>query len=351
MELILGWVTPEVPSVRTHLCPAHPPAACRFERKAEPTQPLAFPEGTTPAAALDAVLRLPGVCSKRFLTTKVGAVLPLWVARAPSAASHLLLAALGGASWRLWPASSSSERCCGHDPAAFDAPPPRPIPPSPLLTQVDRSVTGLVAQQQCCGPLQLPVSDVAVMAQTHFGLTGAATAIGEQPIKVCWAALRAAVWRAALCAVRCCVPLRCSNSSPATHVAQQRINARVAAFPSLLQGLIDPAAMARLALGEALTNLVMARVTALRDVKASGGGCRTSRGCRLPPYAAWGGACWGVHAALGANLWWHSPRGGHCACFLLVTSSLGLCPVSLPHKLRPTHPRASCCRSQLDVRG
>ena len=53
--------------------------------------------------------------------------------------------------------------------------------PSP---QVDRSVTGLIAQQQCCGPLQLPVSDVAVMAQTHFGLTGAATAIGEQPLKV-----------------------------------------------------------------------------------------------------------------------------------------------------------------------
>jgi len=45
-------------------------------------------------------------------------------------------------------------------------------------------VTGLIAQQQCCGPLQLPVSDVAVMAQTHFGYTGSATAIGEQPIKV-----------------------------------------------------------------------------------------------------------------------------------------------------------------------
>ncbi|EFN52340.1 hypothetical protein CHLNCDRAFT_139160 [Chlorella variabilis] len=52
------------------------------------------------------------------------------------------------------------------------------------LPAVDRSVTGLIAQQQCCGPLQLPVADVAVMAQTHFGLTGAATAIGEQPIKV-----------------------------------------------------------------------------------------------------------------------------------------------------------------------
>ena len=55
------------------------------------------------------------------------------------------------------------------------------------------------------------------MAQSHFGLTGAATAIGEQPIK----------------------------------------------------GLLDPAAMARLALGEALTNLVWAAVTSLADVKAS----------------------------------------------------------------------------------
>ncbi|KAL4423911.1 hypothetical protein ABPG75_001212 [Micractinium tetrahymenae] len=124
----------------------------RFERKPEPTSAVSLPAGTSAAEALDRVLRLPSVCSKRFLTTKV-----------------------------------------------------------------DRSVTGLIAQQQCCGPLQLPISDVAVMAQTHFGHTGAATAIGEQPLK----------------------------------------------------GLIDPKAMARLALGEALTNLVFARATALRDVKAS----------------------------------------------------------------------------------
>ncbi len=36
-----------------------------------------------------------------------------------------------------------------------------------------------------------------------------------------------------------------------------------------LQGLIDPAAMARLAVGEALTNLVWAAVTSLPDIKAS----------------------------------------------------------------------------------
>lgn len=34
------------------------------------------------------------------------------------------------------------------------------------------SHAGLVAQQQCCGPLQIPVSDVAVYAQSHQDLTG-----------------------------------------------------------------------------------------------------------------------------------------------------------------------------------
>jgi len=87
-----------------------------------------------------------------------------------------------------------------------------------LTTKVDRSVTGLLARQQCAGPLQLTVADVAVIAQSHFGVTGAATAIGEQPIK----------------------------------------------------GLIDPAAMARMSVGEALTNLVWAKVTDLEDVKCSG---------------------------------------------------------------------------------
>eukprot|EP00271_Cylindrocystis_brebissonii_P003745 TRINITY_DN15006_c0_g1_i1.p1 TRINITY_DN15006_c0_g1~~TRINITY_DN15006_c0_g1_i1.p1 ORF type:complete len:1505 (-),score=313.27 TRINITY_DN15006_c0_g1_i1:907-5385(-) len=87
-----------------------------------------------------------------------------------------------------------------------------------LTTKVDRCVTGLVAQQQTVGPLQLPLADVAVIAQTHIGTTGAACSIGEQPLK----------------------------------------------------GLLNPAAMARMALGESLTNLVWAKVTALSDVKASG---------------------------------------------------------------------------------
>ena len=86
-----------------------------------------------------------------------------------------------------------------------------------LTNKVDRSVSGLIARQQCAGPLQLTVSDVAVIAQSHFGLTGAATAIGEQPIK----------------------------------------------------GLINPSAMARMSVGEALTNIVWARISALRDIRCS----------------------------------------------------------------------------------
>lgn len=52
------------------------------------------------------------------------------------------------------------------------------------------------------------------------------------------------------------------------------------------QGLIDPKAMARLALGEALTNLVMARITSLGDVKASGG---WRVGVQLHCLGLWGG--------------------------------------------------------------
>lgn len=87
-----------------------------------------------------------------------------------------------------------------------------------LTNKVDRSVTGLIAQQQCVGPLHTPLADVAVVALSYFDKVGAATAIGEQPIK----------------------------------------------------GLLDPAAGARMAVGEALTNLVFARVTNLKDVKCSG---------------------------------------------------------------------------------
>ena len=86
-----------------------------------------------------------------------------------------------------------------------------------LTNKVDRAVTGLIARQQCCGPLQLTVADVAVIAQSHFGRSGGATAIGEQPIKM----------------------------------------------------LVNPAAGARMAVGESLTNLVWAKIEALDRVKCS----------------------------------------------------------------------------------
>ena len=86
-----------------------------------------------------------------------------------------------------------------------------------LVRKVDRSVTGLVARQQCCGQMQLPVSDVSIIAQSHFGLTGAAIAIGEQPNK----------------------------------------------------GLIDPKAGARMAVAEALTNMAWALISDLSHIKCS----------------------------------------------------------------------------------
>ncbi len=90
-----------------------------------------------------------------------------------------------------------------------------------LTNKVDRSVTGLIARQQCVGPLQLTVSDVAVISQSHFPsdgvFTGAAISIGEQPIK----------------------------------------------------GLISPAAMARMAVAEAITNILWAKVSRLEDIRCS----------------------------------------------------------------------------------
>ncbi|KRZ56606.1 putative phosphoribosylformylglycinamidine synthase, chloroplastic/mitochondrial [Trichinella nativa] len=53
-----------------------------------------------------------------------------------------------------------------------------------ITNKVDRSVTGLVAQQQCVGPFHTPVADVAVTALSYFETVGAAVAVGEQPIKM-----------------------------------------------------------------------------------------------------------------------------------------------------------------------
>ena len=87
-----------------------------------------------------------------------------------------------------------------------------------LVHKVDRSVTGLIAQQQCVGPLQLPLANLGVTAHTHFGITGTAVACGEQPIK----------------------------------------------------GLVSSAAMARMTVAEAMTNLMWAKISKIEDIKASG---------------------------------------------------------------------------------
>ena len=86
-----------------------------------------------------------------------------------------------------------------------------------LTNKVDRSVTGLIAQQQCVGPFHTPLSNCAVTAQNYMSVTGTAISLGEQPIKT----------------------------------------------------MIDTAAMARISVGEALTNLVFARVTDIGDIKIS----------------------------------------------------------------------------------
>ncbi|XP_057696031.1 phosphoribosylformylglycinamidine synthase isoform X2 [Corythoichthys intestinalis] len=142
VDLQLEWVLGKMPQKEF-----------KMERLSAMLQPLLLPASLTVKDALERVLRLPAVASKRYLTNKV-----------------------------------------------------------------DRSVTGLVAQQQCVGPLHTPLADVAVVALSPFSMEGAATAIGEQPIKA----------------------------------------------------LVNAAAGARMAVGEALTNLMFARVTTLKDVKCSG---------------------------------------------------------------------------------
>lgn len=51
-----------------------------------------------------------------------------------------------------------------------------------LTNKVDRCVSGLVAKQQCAGPLQLPLNNCGVMALDYKGKQGIATAIGHSPI-------------------------------------------------------------------------------------------------------------------------------------------------------------------------
>ena len=86
-----------------------------------------------------------------------------------------------------------------------------------LVTIGDRSVSGLVVRDQMVGPWQVPVADCAVTAADHLGFAGEAMAMGERS------------------------PL----------------------------AVLDPGASARMAIGEALTNLAAAGVGALSEVVLS----------------------------------------------------------------------------------
>ncbi|MBB72696.1 MAG: phosphoribosylformylglycinamidine synthase [Legionellales bacterium] len=86
-----------------------------------------------------------------------------------------------------------------------------------LITIGDRSVTGLVARDQMVGPWQVPVSDVAVTASGFKTMRGEAMAMGERP------------------------PI----------------------------ALLNPAASARMAVGEAITNIAASAIAKLSDIKLS----------------------------------------------------------------------------------
>ncbi len=86
-----------------------------------------------------------------------------------------------------------------------------------LITIGDRTVGGLVARDQMVGPWQVPVADVAVTASGYRETTGEAAALGER------------------------API----------------------------ALIDAPASARMAVGEAITNIAAARIRKLPDIKLS----------------------------------------------------------------------------------
>ena len=86
-----------------------------------------------------------------------------------------------------------------------------------LITIGDRSITGMVARDQMVGPWQVPVADAAVTTTSLVGYTGEAMAMGERP------------------------PV----------------------------ALLNPAASARLAVAEAISNLMSAKIDQIGDIKLS----------------------------------------------------------------------------------
>ena len=86
-----------------------------------------------------------------------------------------------------------------------------------LTNKVDRSVSGLVAKQQCVGPLQMPINNYGLISLDYNDVKGTVIAIGEQPIK----------------------------------------------------GLINPEAMARLTVMEMITNMMWVKISDISDIKCS----------------------------------------------------------------------------------
>ncbi|MEY4516678.1 MAG: hypothetical protein RL180_1024, partial [Pseudomonadota bacterium] len=86
-----------------------------------------------------------------------------------------------------------------------------------LITIGDRSITGMVARDQMVGRWQVPVADCAVTVTGHQSITGEAMSMGERP------------------------PV----------------------------ALLNPAASARLAVAEAITNIAASRIDQLSDIKLS----------------------------------------------------------------------------------
>lgn len=55
-----------------------------------------------------------------------------------------------------------------------------------LTNKVDRCVTGLIAQQQCVGPLHIPLADVAVTAISHFGYVSIRCCLNNNSCFICF---------------------------------------------------------------------------------------------------------------------------------------------------------------------
>jgi phosphoribosylformylglycinamidine synthase len=51
-----------------------------------------------------------------------------------------------------------------------------------LTNKVDRAITGKIAKQQTCGPVQLPLNDLGVVALDFTGTKGIATSLGHAPV-------------------------------------------------------------------------------------------------------------------------------------------------------------------------